>query len=181
MHDRRIGDQLIAIEVFREHSGGRRLEGSLTLAAIAFREPIDPRFSPKRMTLHDESLGVAFVHERRAALRAEYPYGRNHGAGVLPLNEIGTWPSSSEVSRARPFGFASLFVWLIRFERNLGRGCGGPEKPFLGFSFLIVKLLLEALILFLQGIDLSLFLQALRTTIDHSLSSRVRSPVSEAG
>jgi hypothetical protein len=62
---------LIAVEVFREHSGGRRLEGAPTLGAIAFGEPIDQWFSPKRTTFHHEPLGVAFIHEWRATLRAE--------------------------------------------------------------------------------------------------------------
>jgi hypothetical protein len=71
VHDRRISHQLIAVEVFREHSGGRRLEGAPTLGAIAFGEPIDQWFSPKRTTFHHEPLGVAFIHEWRATLRAE--------------------------------------------------------------------------------------------------------------
>jgi len=123
IHSRRIGHQLIAIEVFREHSGGRRLEGAPTLGAIAFGEPIDQWFSPKRATLHYESLGVAFIHERRTALRTEVPYGRNHGVKWFSLNEIGTWTSSSKVSRTCSFGFVSLFLWPIRFEGDLGRGC----------------------------------------------------------
>jgi hypothetical protein len=119
MHNRRIGHQLVPIEAFRKHSGGTRLEDSTTLGAIAFGEPIDQRFSPKRATLHHEPLGVAFVHGRRAALRAKVPYRRNHGAGVFSLNEIGTWTSFSKVARTRPFRFASLFLWPIGFEGNL--------------------------------------------------------------
>jgi hypothetical protein len=73
IHNRRIGHQVIAVEVFRKHAGGGRLEGAPTLGAIAFREPIDQRFRPKRATLHHEPLGIAFIHERRAALRTEVP------------------------------------------------------------------------------------------------------------
>jgi hypothetical protein len=62
---------LIAVEVFRKHSGSRRLESTPTLGAIAFGKPIDQRFGPKRATLHHKPLGIAFIHERRAALRAE--------------------------------------------------------------------------------------------------------------
>ena len=122
VHDRRISHQLIAVEVFREHSGGRRLEGAPTLGAIAFGKPIEQRFSPKRKTLHHEPLGVTFIHEWRATLRAEVSYRRDHSTQVLPLNESGTRTSSSNVSGTRPFGFASLFVWSIRFEGDLGRG-----------------------------------------------------------
>jgi hypothetical protein len=122
VHRRCIGHQLVAIEVFGEHSGGRRLEGSPTLGTIAFGKPIDQRFSPKRMTFHDEPLGVTFIHERRATLRAEVSYRRDHRTQVLPLNETGTRTSSSNVSGTSPFGFASLFVWPIRFEGDLGRG-----------------------------------------------------------
>jgi len=172
IHSRRIGHQLIAIEVFREHTGNTRLEDSPTLGAIAFGEPIDQWFSPKRATLHYESLGVAFIHERRTALRTEVPYGRNHGVKWFSLNEIGTWTSSSKVPRTRPSGVASLFLWPIGFEGDPGRGRGGTEKPFLSFSLLIAKFLFQTLILFLEGIDFSLFLETLRTTIDHSLSSR---------
>ena len=74
VHRRCIGHQLVAIEVLGEHSGGRRLEDSPTLGTIAFGKPIDQRFSPKRTTFHDESLGVTFIHERRATLRAEVSY-----------------------------------------------------------------------------------------------------------
>jgi hypothetical protein len=122
VHRRCIGHQLVTIEVLGEHSRGRRLEDSPTLGTIAFGKPIDQRLSPKRTTFHDESLGVTFIHERRATLRAEVSYGRDHRSQVLSLNEIGTWTSSSNVSGTSPFGFASLFVWPIRFEGNLGRG-----------------------------------------------------------
>jgi hypothetical protein len=69
---------LVAIEVLGEHPGGRRLEDSPTLGTIAFGKPKNQRFSPKRTTFHDESLGVAFIYERRATLRAEISYGRDH-------------------------------------------------------------------------------------------------------
>jgi hypothetical protein len=71
IHSRRIGHQLVSIEVFREHTGNTRLENSPTLGAIAFGEPIDQWFSPKRTTLHDESLGVAFIHGRGPTLRTK--------------------------------------------------------------------------------------------------------------
>lgn len=123
IHNRRIGHQLVPIEVFREHSGGTRLKDSPTFGAIAFGEPIDQRFSPKRATLHHEPLGVAFIDARRAAWWAKLPYRSNHGTGVFSLNEIGTWASSSKVSRGRSFGFASLFLRPIGFEGNLRGGC----------------------------------------------------------
>jgi hypothetical protein len=113
---------LVTIEGFGEHSGGRRLEGAPTLGAIAFGEPIDQRFSPKRATLHHEPFGVAFIHERKAALRTEVPYGRKHGVKGFSLNKIGTWTSSPKVSRTCPFGFASLFLYPIGFEGKLRRG-----------------------------------------------------------
>ena len=80
IHHRRISHKLVTIEVFREHSGDTRLKDSPTLGAIPFGEPIDQRFSPKRTTLHHEPLGVAFIHEWRAALRAEVPNRIKHRA-----------------------------------------------------------------------------------------------------
>jgi hypothetical protein len=113
---------LVAIEVLREHSGSRRLEDSPTLGTIAFGKPIEQRLSPERATFHDESFGVTFIHEGRATPRAAISHGRNHRRQGLSLDETGPWTSSSKVSGTSPFGFASLFVWPIRFEGNLGRG-----------------------------------------------------------
>ncbi len=122
VHRRRIGHQLVTIEVLGEHAGGRRLEDSPTLGTIAFGKPIEQRFSPKRTTFHDESFGVTFIHEGRATLRATISRGRDHRSQVLSLDETGSWTSSSKVSGTSPFGFASLLVRPIRFEGDLGRG-----------------------------------------------------------
>jgi len=122
IHHRCIGHELVPIEVFGEHSRGTGLKDSSTLGAVPFGKPIEERFSPKRVTLHYEPLGVAFIHECGAALRTEVPDGRNHRGSSLSLDLVWTGTSSSKVSRTRSFGFTPFFHWLIGFERNLRRG-----------------------------------------------------------
>ena len=122
IHHRCIGHELVAIEVFREDSRDRRLEGAPTLGTIAFGEPINPGFSPKRAALQHEPLGVAFIHERSAALRTEVSDGSNNGMPLFSLNEIGTRTSPSKVSRPSSLRFTFLFLRPIGFEGNLRGG-----------------------------------------------------------
>jgi hypothetical protein len=116
-----IGHELVAIEVFGEHSGGRRLEDASTLGAIAFGEPVDHGGSPKGATFHDEPLGVALIHERRATLRADISDRGNDGTSLSSPNEIGTRTSSSQVAESSSFGFALFFLSPIGFEGDLRR------------------------------------------------------------
>jgi hypothetical protein len=122
IHRRGIGHELVAIEVFREHSGSRRLEDASTFGAIAFGEPVKHGGGPKRATFHHESLGVALIDEWGTTLRATISDRCNNGAPLLSLNEIGTWTSCPQVSGPSSLGLASFFLSPIGFEGNLRGG-----------------------------------------------------------
>jgi len=111
-----------------------------------------------RLTVYDGSGFGAFGVECASAIRANISKMDGlHSVCILFTNTGSAMPFMANLATA---SIAWAVVGAIRFYRNLGRGCRGTEKTFFGGSLLITQFRFETGNLFLEIVDLLLFVKA---------------------
>ena len=171
MHDGGRGHQLVAVEIFRQDSGGRGLKDTSAMGTIFSGKPIDDGFCLQGVTLQNQPVTQAFIDEQPSATRAMIPYGIVYGNDPIHLRRRGSFTARSSMPRSSPLGFSLFSLSGIGFERKFRRGSRRPEETLLLLSRPIGKLLPKPLNFLSEFIDLSLFLEAFRTRVDQGLSS----------